>query len=298
MKRVVLIGCNGQVGSEIVRRWEEHAGLRDVKLIGLTHADLELTDREQLARTLRETDPDLVINTAGFLRVDECESNPELACLTNGVAIKHLADACAGQDALLVHFSTDYVFDGEKRSPYQETDEPFPINAYGLSKLLGEQFVRYRLPDRHLIIRTSGVYGPAGSRNKGGNFIDTMLRLAREGRDLKVVGDQVFSPTYAPDLAATVLKAIEEHVSGTLHLTNSGETSWHDFAKLAFELAGLAPNLAPTTSEAYGAPARRPPYSVLNNGLAARVGIQPMRPWQEGLSAYVSARRSPAQALS
>jgi dTDP-4-dehydrorhamnose reductase len=290
MKKAVLIGSNGQVGSEIARLWETTDGLRTAQLIGLTHADLEITDQIQLSRTLTELEPDLVINTAGFLRVDECESRAEVACLTNGIALKYLAELCAHLDADLVHFSTDYVFDGEKRTPYVEADNTAPINAYGASKLLGEQFVRYLLPERHLIVRTSGVYGPAGSRNKGGNFIETMLRLAQQGRDLSVVDDQVFSPSYAPDLAASVLTLVRERLRGTVHLTNSGTTSWYHFAALAFELAKLSPNLSPVSTEQYAAPARRPAYSVLDNGLACSFGLPGMRGWEESLANYLSIR--------
>jgi dTDP-4-dehydrorhamnose reductase len=260
-------------------------------LVGLTHAEIEITNGPRVVEILTELSPGLVINTAGFLRVDECESVPEKACLVNGVAIKYLAEACAGLSATLVHFSTDYVFDGEKRTPYTESDTPSPINAYGLSKLMGEQFLRYLLPEDHLIVRTSGVYGPAGSRNKGGNFIETMLRLAGEGRAISVVDDQIFSPSYAPDLAGAVLTLISEGVRGTVHLTNSGVVSWHDFARRAFELAALSPRLTPISSSEFGAAARRPAYSVLDNGRAHESGLPPMRSWDLGLADYLSARR-------
>lgn len=290
MQKAVLVGSNGQVGSEIARLWQSSPASRTTELVGLTHAEIEITERGQVTEILTKIAPTLVINTTGFLRVDESESVPETACLVNGIAVKHLAEACARLGATLVHFSTDYVFDGDKKTPYTESDTPSPVNAYGLSKLMGEHFLRYTLPEDHLIVRTSGVYGPAGSRNKGGNFIETMLRLANEGRSLSVVDDQVFSPTYAPDLAGAVLDLLGNGVRGTVHLANSGETSWHGFARRAFELANLTPRLTPTTSSEYAAAARRPAYSVLDNGRAYGHGLPRMRPWEEGLADYLTKR--------
>lgn len=286
MKRAVLIGANGQVGSEICRLWRD-SGLGHFDLVALTHADIEVTDETSLSSKLNELSPAIVINTSGFLRVDECELVPDKACRVNGMAVKDIATFCAKNDALLVHYSTDYVFSGNKTAPYTEVDAPEPINAYGVSKLMGEYFACYTLPENHLIIRTSGLFGPAGSSNKGGNFVMTMLRLAAAGRSLSVVDDQVFSPTYAPDLAEAMLSLVRQGARGTVHLTNSGTTSWYGLAARAFAESGLSPELHPVSSSEYGSAARRPAYSVLDNSRATNLGVPPLRSWEHALKEYV-----------
>lgn len=290
VRRALLIGSNGQVGTEIVRAWKDAPGLCEIDLTGLTHADLEITDKTAVQETLAAVQPDIVINTAGFLRVDECERVPEQAFAVNAIAVKHLAEAASIYGSYFIQFSTDYVFDGYKSTPYQETDQTTPLNSYGLSKLAGEYFVRYCLPDSHLIVRTSGVFGPAGSTNKGGNFIETMLRLAATGRELTVVNDQAFSPTYAPDLAQATLALIAADAHGTVHISNSGATNWHEFASTAFSLAGLEPQVRAVTSSEYASAAIRPRYSVLDNQRSIGFGIRPLRPWEAALSAYMEAR--------
>jgi dTDP-4-dehydrorhamnose reductase len=263
-----------------------------MELVCLTHADIELTEQQQVATLCEQLRPDVVINTAAYLKVDECETSVEKAFLVNAIAVKYLAQHCARSGAVLVHFSTDYVFDGEKSSPYQEDDTTAPLNAYGLSKLAGELFARYCLPQQHIIIRTSGLYGPVGSSGKGGNFVETMLRLAYAGREIRVVADQVFSPTYAPDLAKAVLDLVGGSARGIFHLTNSGETSWHEFARQIFREAGVAPSLAAISAQEYASAARRPAYSVLANSRAAASGMHPLRDWRQGLRDYLKARAS------
>jgi dTDP-4-dehydrorhamnose reductase len=290
MKKAILIGCNGQLGTELTKLWPTRPGLAKRELVGLTHAELDITNEAQVTAAVEELRPEIVINTAGFLRVDECERVPDHAMLVNGIALKYLAAACAKHRSVLVHFSTDYVFDGTKGSAYEEGDASAPVNAYGVSKLAGEQFVRYGRPDDHMIVRTSGLYGPAGSASKGGNFIETMLRLAAAGKSLAVVDDQVFSPAYAPDLAASVLRLIEDGARGTFHVTNAGATSWYAFAERALQLAGLKPELRPVSTAEYAAPAARPRYSVLDNAKAHSAGLPQARPWEDALAEYMSVR--------
>ena len=290
MKRALLIGSNGQVGTEMVRLWRDTPGLQQAELTGLTHADLEITDRTAVHEAIGRYLPDVIVNTAGFLRVDECEGAPETALAVNALGVKYLAEAAAKHESYVVQFSTDYVFDGNSEHPYCETDVAAPLNAYGLSKLAGEQFLRYSLPDSHLIVRTSGVFGPAGSTNKGGNFIETMLRLAKAGRALRVVNDQVFSPTYAPDLARATLELIAAKARGVVHVSSTGTTTWHDFAAAAFDRAGLKPDLSPVSSLEYGSAAIRPLYSVLDNRRSINLGVTPLRTWQDALTAYMDAR--------
>ena len=291
MRRAVLIGSNGQLGSEINKLWStKHAYQVDSELVCLTHSDIEITDLEKVESVLGNIDPTLVINTAGFLRVDECEKLPETALAVNSIGALNLAEYCRQNETLLVQLSTDYVFDGCKREPYNEDDKAEPVGAYGLSKLMGEFFVRYMLPESHVIVRTSGLFGPAGSTNKGGNFIETMLRLADAGKSLRVVDDQLFSPTYAPDLAEAVLGLIEAGARGIFHVSNDGCTSWYGFARTAFDLAEVDADLSPTTTAAYGSPARRPAYSVLDNSRTRRYTGLKMPSWQDGLQRYLAAR--------
>jgi dTDP-4-dehydrorhamnose reductase len=292
MQKAVLIGSNGQLGSELARLWQASPWAARYELANLTHADINITDRDQVHSVIGEMRPVWLINTAGFLRVDECERVPEVAMQVNGIALKYLCEACEAAGATLMHFSTDYVFDGRKAEPYDEDDTPAPINAYGISKLAGEQFVRYGLPRAHLIVRTSGLFGPTGSASKGGNFVETMLRLAAADKSLSVVDDQVFSPSYAPDVAAAALRLMEGGAHGTFHVTNAGTTSWYGFAKRAFELAGLTPDLRPVSTETYAAPAPRPRYSVLDNAKARDAGVPQPRGWEDALADYTARRGS------
>jgi dTDP-4-dehydrorhamnose reductase len=281
---ILLIGANGQLGTDLA------ALLEGPGLITLTHRDLDVTDPIAVARTIAEVAPATVLNTAAFHRVDDIEADPRLAFLVNAVAVHHLARACARHGARLVHFSTDYVFGGIGPGPYREDAVPAPLSAYGVSKLAGERLVRQASP-RHLVIRSAGLYGVAGSSGKGGNFVETMLRLAREGKPIRVVADQVLTPTYTADLADAVVRLLAvEPPGGIYHLTNGGACSWFEFARRIFALSGLHPDLAPTTSEAFGAAAQRPPHSVLVDTRLAALGLAPLRPWPDALRAYLLAK--------
>jgi dTDP-4-dehydrorhamnose reductase len=279
----VLIGADGQLASEL------QEAFKDRKLVPLRHADLELADRARVKDTLHTYRPRLVLNTAAYHRVDECEDNPERAFAVNAIAVRNLAIAAKEIGAIVVHFSTDYVFDGRQRRPYQEGDPPGPLSVYATSKLAGEYFIRAIL-ERHFLIRTCGLYGLAGSRKKGGNFVETMLRLAREGREIRVVGDQVLTPTSARELARKVRQLVETSQYGLYHITNNGECSWYQFAQAIFELAGLQPRLLETTRVAYGARANRPAYSVLDNARLRSLGLDDLRDWREALKEYLADR--------
>ncbi len=284
---ILLLGAAGQLGRDLARV------LAGPRLVALTRQDLDVADAGAVERTLAAIAPALVLNTAASHRVDDIEGDPRPAFLVNAVAVHHLARACARHAARLVHFSTDYVFGGAAPGPYAEGAPPAPLSAYGVSKLAGELLVGQADP-RHLIVRSSGLYGTAGSSGKGGNFVETMLRLAREGRPIRVVDDQVCAPTYTADLAEAVGRLVAaDPPGGVYHLTNGGACSWFAFARRIFELTGLAADLAPTTSAAYGAPARRPANSVLLNTRAAALGLPPLRPWDAALAAYLAARPGP-----
>jgi len=286
--RVALIGSNGQLGSDVVRLWPGSSLARSgQELVSLTHADLEVADPVQVRSVLMGIGPGLVINTAAFHRVDDCETQVMEAFRVNALAVKNLAEVCRDLNATLTHFSTDYVFDGARHAPYAEDAPPSPISAYGVSKTAGEHILRYVLPDSHVLVRTSGLYGVAGASGKGGNFAETMLRLARQGQPIRVVDDQVLAPTYTQDVAETLFKVIEAGGRGTIHITNSGECSWFQFAGAIFSLAGLKPDFSPTSSAEFGSAARRPAYSVLANTRLRDLSIGQPRPWRDALAAYM-----------
>jgi dTDP-4-dehydrorhamnose reductase len=280
--RYAVLGAAGQLGRDLCPRLagEVHALPRD---------RLDLTQPEAVQATLQGLRPDVVVNCAAYNFVDRAESEPEAAFAVNAWGVRALARACGDLGCTLVHFSTDYVFglDEGRAVPYRETDAPGPVSVYGLSKLAGEYLVRALCP-RHLVIRTCGLYGVWGSGGKGGNFVETMLRLAGQGKPLRVVADQVCTPSYTADVAAATADLVAAGRQGLCHLTNAGACSWHDFAAAIFELAGVPADLTPIRSAEYGAAARRPRYSVL-----APTGA-PLRPWREALAAYLQERRDKA----
>lgn len=288
MGRIALIGSNGQLGSDIIRSWAA-SGLASAgdEIIPLTHADIDVTEPDWVRSVLSGVQPNVVINTSAFHRVDDCESLPLTALQVNALGVKFLAEACRDLNATLMHFSTDYVFDGAAKSPYQETDQPSPVSAYGISKLAGENFLRYILPESHILIRSSGLYGAGGASGKGGNFVEAMLRLQREGRQLRVVNDQVSAPTFTVDLAEAVLELIRLEARGTFHVTNAGQCSWHEFASSIFENLGLSTEIEPVSTAQYGSAAHRPAYSVLANDRLKALGMKPLRAWNEALREYL-----------
>jgi dTDP-4-dehydrorhamnose reductase len=279
-KRVAVIGASGQLGTDLVKV------LSDWDLVPLTHSDLDVCDFVYTRKVLRDRRPDIVINTAAFNRVDDCEEEVSKAFWVNAFAVRNLAKVCADLDCVFVHISTDYVFDGSKGAPYTEDDAPNPLSVYGTSKLTGEYFAR-NLCAKHFVVRTCGLYGTAGSQAKGGNFVETMIRLAKEGKPIRVVNDQVLTPTYTRDLAEKIKKLLQTETFGLYHITSSGQCSWYEFAGKIFELMGLKPAFGPTTTAAFGAKARRPAYSVLAHNGLQRLGMDDLRPWPEALQAYL-----------
>ncbi len=285
MERILLVGANGQLGTDLRR------DLPAAALVPLTRADLDITDPEATEHVLAHHRPAWVVNTAAFHRVDDIETKDgSRAFAVNEVAVGQLARACSRRGARLLHLSTDYVFGGGPPGPYAEDAPTAPVSAYGRSKLAGERLVLAASPD-HLVVRSSGLYGVAGSTRKGGNFVETMLRLAHEGKPIRVVDDQVLTPTYTADLAAAIAKLVAvDPPGGIYHLTNSGQCSWFEFARRIFALCRRTPTLEPTTSAEFNAPAKRPPNSVLRNVRAAALGLPPLRPWADALAAYLRAK--------
>ena len=284
MRRVVVIGSRGQLGSDLVRELEEPD-----RVLPLSHQDLEICDHVRTREVLTRLRPDAVINTAAYHRVDACEDHESRAFETNADAVLNLGRICNDLDALLVHVSTDYVFggDGGRTSPYAEDDPPSPLNLYGASKLAGENLLREECR-RHLIVRTSGLYGLAGERN----FVAIMLRLAGTGRPIRVVDDQRLGPTFTGHLARKMVQLLASETRGIVHVTNQGECTWYGFAHRLFELAGLSVDLTPITSQEFGAKATRPAYSALANEALTRADLDPMPHWSRGLADYLAGKRS------
>jgi dTDP-4-dehydrorhamnose reductase len=285
--RIVLIGANGQLGSDLVKVLRP---LHD--LVPLTHAEVEVTDPASVDAMMQAQRPDLVMNMAAFHKVDVCEEQPELTFAVNTYGPRNLALACRAHGAVLLHMSTDYVFGGDKTriTPYAETDPPAPINAYGISKAAGEQFIRYLL-ERYFIVRVTGLYGVAGSSGKDGNFVELMLRLAREGKPIRVVDDQRMTPTYTVDLAHQIAALIATPHYRLYHATSQGSCTWHEFATEIFRQGGLSPNLSRAKTGDFGEKAVRPGYSVLENKALQNLGIDQMRPWTEALAGYLKERQ-------
>jgi dTDP-4-dehydrorhamnose reductase len=283
----VLIGAAGQLGYDLARTFDLPGAL-----IPLVRADLDLLDRSALERVLGELRPTLVVNTAAYNLVDRAEDEPGPAFALNAEAVGALADVCQSLGATLAHFSTDYVFDGRRTTPYGEDDAPAPLNAYGRSKLEGERQALARCQTA-FVFRVCGLFGIARSAGKGAtNFVETMLRLARDGQPIRVVSDQVLTPSYTRDLAPKVWRVLARGAPGVYHLTNAGQTSWFEFAREIFRLSRLAPALTAVTAAAYGARARRPAYSVLAHGRLAAAGEDDLRPWPDALAAYLHERAS------
>lgn len=287
MRHVVLIGAHGQLGTDL------QPALANARVSAPTRAELDVGDPEATAATLTALAPEVVINTSAFHRVDVCEDEPAAAFAVNAIAAYHLARLAARLDFTLVHFSTDYVFDGRRSVPYRETDAAHPLSVYGASKLAGEQLVRAVAP-RHFVIRTTGLYGVAGASGKGGNFVETMIRLGTAGR-VRVVDDQVMTPTATADLAAAVAALLEregqaEVPYGLYHITNAGQCSWYAFATAIFAACGMAVDVAPIASAESGATARRPAFSVLDHGKWMAAGFAELRPWRAALVEYLHAK--------
>jgi dTDP-4-dehydrorhamnose reductase len=243
---------------------------------------LDVCDAESVARTLRDARPDVVFNASAYNAVDAAEGDPGAAFEVNALAVLHLGRACREAGALLVHFSTDYVFDGGDSAPIPEERCPRPLSVYGASKLAGEALAAAS-GTAHVVVRTSALFATGGSRVKGGSFVERILERARSGQALRVVSDQVFAPTYAPDLARAAIALAESGARGLVHVTNDGACSWHELAVAALEAAGLAAPVAPINASDLGAPAARPRYSVLDTSRYRALGLPPLRHWRAAL---------------
>jgi dTDP-4-dehydrorhamnose reductase len=284
-RRAVVFGASGQLGVELVRELRT----RQYEVKGLDRAQVDITDPAAVESALAGFDAQIVFNSAAYNQVDVAEKEPQAAFLVNALAVRNLALACRQVDALLVHFSTDYVFDGEARHPYVEDDPTHPLGAYAVSKLAGELYAQAYL-EKVLVVRTSGVFGPGGLDTARGNFVELMLRLAGSGQPIRVVEDHVASPTFAPLLAARTIDLVERKQSGVFHVGGGMPSSWFQFARMIFDAAGVQPMVLATNAREYRTPARRPRYSPLSNAKMERAGLEPMPPLPQVLTAYFEQR--------
>jgi len=262
---------------------------RGYDAIGFERGSVDITDPAQVERALARIDPAVVINSAAYNQVDVAEKEPQAAFLVNALAVRNVAMACRQADAKLVHFSTDYVFDGRAGRAYREGDETHPLGAYAVSKLAGELYAR-AYHDAPLIVRTSGVFGPGGLSTARGNFVELMLRLASQGQTIRVVEDHVASPTYAPALASRVADLVERNITGVIHAGGGTPISWFDWAVKIFDAASLKPALKPTNEREFRTAARRPKYSALSNAKLESLGIAPMPSLDEAIRDYMRMR--------
>jgi len=273
--KILILGAKGMLGHELEKVFSD---TNKYEIVLWDREQLDITDQDAVDVKINEINPEIIINAAAYTAIDKAESEADLVYKINSYAVGYLANTAKVLGALLIHFSTDYVFDGENHLGYEEDyATKNPMTVYGKSKKLAEKMIEDIAP-RYFIIRTQWLFGASGK-----NFIETMLRLASEGNDLKVVNDQFGSPTYAKDLANRVGEMIAENrPSEIYHVTNTGTCNWYEFAVKIFELANVHPNIKPVTTAEFAAPAKRPTYSMLIN-----TKLPPLRPWEDALRAYL-----------
>lgn len=276
MKKILVTGCNGQLGREIQKEYENDGAM----LICTDVGDLDISDNEQVMRYVRDLQPDVIMNCAAYTAVDACENEWDLAYRINAIGPRNLAIAARETGAKLMHISTDYVFEGNAHEPYTEFDEVHPVSAYGKTKLEGERFVQ-QFAERYFILRTAWLYG------EGNNFAKTMLRLAESHDEVRVVCDQFGSPTSAAELAKVMHRLESTENYGLFHATCEGSCSWADFAEEIFRLAGKTTKVTRVTTEEYGSTTKRPAYSVLDNYMLRLTTGARMADWKDALRAYL-----------
>jgi len=269
---VLLTGRGGQVGSEL------QAILHPA--VATDHAMLDLANAVAISRTIRDAKPDVIVNAAAYTAVDKAETEPDVAMRINAVAPGVLAEEAKRVGALLVHYSTDYIFGGTKRAPYLETDMPNPTSVYGRTKFEGEARIRAS-GCRHLILRTAWVYGP------GGNFVRAIMRQAEKGAALRVVNDQIGAPTWARDIARVTNDLVEKDAEGIFNVAAAGSASWYEVALEILRIGGRPVDVHPVSTAEYGAKAPRPAYSVLDNSRLRDAGITPIGEWRARLAEHL-----------
>ncbi|MYE10856.1 MAG: dTDP-4-dehydrorhamnose reductase [Gammaproteobacteria bacterium] len=284
--KVVLLGPDGQLGYDVRKAHEEAGAPFELLPVGRDRLDVTAPDLEE---RLAEMSFDVLLNCTGYHRTDDVEDNAGLAVKVNAHAVQGMARACARRRARLLHISTDYVFGGDtqRRTPLREDDPVAPVNVYGASKLLGETLAQLSWEDV-VVVRVASLFGVAGADSKGGNFVETMLRLARERGQLRVVEDQVMSPTATTDVAGVLMRMLlDECPAGTYHAVNGGEASWYDFAREIVRQSTVLAKVTPCASDEFRARAARPGYSALDNAKVSRA-FGALAPWQDALGRYLA----------
>jgi dTDP-4-dehydrorhamnose reductase len=279
--KIAVIGANGQLGSELCEQFEDNH-----QVVGLTHVDIEITNINSVKKVLTEIRPDVIINTAAYHNLPDCEKNPDISFQVNAIGALNLAKAVTDIGSVLVQYSTDYVFDGEKKEPYLEKDMTNPLNIYAMTKLNGEILIK-NYCTQYFIIRISGLYGKTICRAKGNNFITTMQKAARERDVVKVVNDEIFTPTSVFEVAKNTGRLIETEGFGLYHMTCEGYCSWFDFAGVIFKELGLKTPLISCTSDEFPSEIKRPSYSVLENHKLNSVNLNHMTHWKDALIKYI-----------
>lgn len=280
--KVAILGANGQLGTDLVECLQS----RNIHTIALTHQDVPIENLDVLSATIDSLKPDVVINTAAFHVVPQCEENPLRAYQVNALGALNVARAAEKVGASDVYIGTDYVFDGKKRIPYVEDDIPNPLNVYASTKLLGEYYT-LNYSAKGLVLRVSGLYGKTPCRAKGGNFITMILQSAKVKQEVKVVNDEVLTPTPTREIAEKILEFLDVDAFGLFHLTAEGECSWYEFSRVIFDTLGVTTPLRACSVSDFPAPVKRPMYSVLENAKAKSLGLPKMRHWRDSLVSFL-----------
>jgi dTDP-4-dehydrorhamnose reductase len=282
--KIAVIGADGQLGVDVANAFARNGD----EVSSLTHADIELSEIDSVSNRLKDERPDVVVNTAAMHHVENCEREPQRAFAVNGLGARNLAVVSQDIGATLVHVSTDYVFDGAKQAPYEETDAPHPLNVYGNTKLSGEYFVR-GMCDKHFVLRTSAIYGKSPCRAKGGlNFVELMLKLARERGKVRVVDSEFVTPTRTTEIAQQIVALSRSDSYGLYHATAEGSCSWNAFAAEIFRLTNTKVTLEVAGPNEFPAKVPRPTYSVLENRALKSRGLNVFKPWQDGIREYLA----------
>jgi dTDP-4-dehydrorhamnose reductase len=279
--KILLLGHKGMLGSDLLLKLKiEH------EVVGLDKEEIDIASANDCEEAIREIEPEIVINAAAYTNVDGCETAKDECFAVNAEAVKNIVEVCRDKKILIVHFSTDYVFDGAAKQPYKEDHQCNPINTYGASKMTGERYIR-SLSENYLLIRTAWLYGINGK-----NFVQTILEKVKTAKKLTVVDDQIGSPTYTKDLAAAVDLLIKQNAKGIFHITNRGSCSWYQFAVKILQKAGIQDiDVIPIKSDQLQRPAKRPTYSVLSMHKFTQTTGKTMQPWQLGLQDYLESRK-------
>jgi dTDP-4-dehydrorhamnose reductase len=282
--KIAIIGALGQLGTDV----SEQCRKAGYQVIDLDVDDVDITNFDQLSQVLVTHKPDVVVNTAAFHHVEKCETEPDIAFRVNALGSRNLALLSLSMDFYLIHISTDYVFDGNSDKPYIESDMPKPLNVYANTKLSGEHFIQ-ALAKKYLVMRTSGLYGKSPCRAKGGmNFVKLMLKLASEGKTIRVVDDEILTPTFTLEVARQIVNLISKPVYGLCHATAEGNCSWYEFAAAVFEIKGLTPDFNRALPGEFPVKVPRPKYSVLENKLLKDNNQNVFKHWKEALEEYLS----------